>query len=389
MNIFLNEEQRALLESAKAFSKKYIGPYASQFDKEQKLPKDLITLMAEKKYLSATFPKKYGGLELDPVAYGLLTEEIGKHCNNTRGLQTVHVSLVGEALLKYGSPEQIDRWLPQMVSGEKIAAFALTEPDIGSDAKNLNTSYVKKGNKYIINGHKKWISFGEIAGLYLVVARNEEKITTFLVERETEGVEIKPMKGLLAGRASHIAEIIFKNVIVSENEIIGNVGAAFSSVVATALDHGRYSIAWGGVALAQAALEAMVSYSKKRTQFGEKIRSFQLIKQMIGDAVTEVHAARALCLSAGRLREDNSPDAINETCIAKYFSSKIAMNIAINAVQSHGGNGCCDKYPVERYFRDAKILEIIEGTSQIQQQIISNYGIRKYWISNYPVNASE
>ncbi len=377
LNISLTPEQKELIKSVRAFTDAEIRPFATEFDENQVLPRKLIEKLAANGYLGASFPKKYGGLELDPVTYGLLTEEIGKGCSNTRGLLTVHDSLVGESILKWGTEEQKNKWIPLMAKGEKIAAFALTEPEVGTDAKSVQTSYRKDGNNYVINGSKKWISFGDIADIFLVIASDEGKVTAFIVERE-RGVVTRPIKGLLGGRASHIAEVEFNDVVVPEENVLGNVGTGFAYIVSTALDHGRYSIAWAGVAIAQAALEEMVSYSRERSQFGQKLRTFQLIQEFIGDAVTKVHAARALCLHAGELRKSGDPDAIIETSLAKYYTSKVAMEVALDAVQVHGGNGCYNKYPVERLFREAKILEIIEGTSQVQQQMIAGYGIKKY-----------
>lgn len=379
MFIQLTPEQKELLQGATAFVNAEIRPHAARFDTEGALPREVIGKLAAHGYLGATFPKEYGGLGLDPVTYGLLTEEIGKGCANTRGLLTVHDSLVGECILKWGTGEQIAKWIPPMVRGEKLAAFALTEPEVGTDAKSIQTQYRQEGKNFILNGRKKWISFGDIADIFLVIARAEEKVTAFIVERE-RGVVTRPIKGLLGGRASHIAEVELNDVLVPEENVLGKVGAGFMYIVNTALDHGRYSIAWAGVALAQAALEAMVTYSRERSQFGEKLRSFQLIQEMIADAVTQVHAARALCLRAGELRKLGDPDSIIETNIAKYHTSRVAMQVAIDAVQVHGGNGCCSDYPVERYFREAKILEIIEGTSQVQQQIIAGYGIKNYFL---------
>jgi alkylation response protein AidB-like acyl-CoA dehydrogenase len=187
------------------------------------------------------------------------------------------------------------------------------------------------------------------------------------------------MEGLLGCRASHIAEIHFNNVTVPQENILGEAKAGLNKVVAFILDHGRYSIAWGGVGISQGALEAMVRYSRKRVQFGAKIRSFQLIQEFVGDAVAKVQASRALCLRAGQLRQMGHQEAAVSTSIAKYFSSRVAVEVTNHAVQVHGGNGCYEKYPVERLFREAKILEIIEGTSQIHQQIIASYGIGQYY----------
>ncbi len=226
---------------------------------------------------------------------------------------------------------------------------------------------------------KKWISFGDIADFYIVVASNGNKVSAFIVERNNGGVTSTPMKGLLAGKAAHIAEIDFCNAEVPEENVLGGIGNGFSFIVNNALDHGRYSIAWAGVAIAQAALEEMVTYARKREQFGKKLHNFQIIKGIIADAATEIHAARSLCINAGTSRRDKKEDATILTTMAKYFSSKVAMKVTIDAIQVHGGNGCYNKYPVERLFREAKILEIIEGTSQIQQELISHYSLKKYF----------
>lgn len=374
-----NASQQKIVDDAREFADQEIRPFATQFEIDEAVPRALIDKMAQRGYLAATFPKEYGGLGLDPVYYGLLSEEIGKADSSTRGLLTVHTSLVGEALLRWGNTEQKEKWIRSMAKGETIACFALTEPDVGTDAKSIKTAYKQEGNKFIINGSKKWITFGDIADIFLTIATGEKGITAFIIQREMAGVKTTPIKGLLASRAAHIAEIEFTNVEVPEENVVGRVGSGFTYIVNTALDHGRYSIAWAGIALAQEALDAMVTYSRQRSQFGKKLYNHQLIQGMIGDTVTKVHAGRALCLRAGELRKANNNSAVIETTIAKYFTSKIAMEIAIDAVQVHGGNGCYNKYPVERLFREAKILEIIEGTSQVQQEIISSYGLRAYY----------
>ena len=370
--------QQQIVEDARKYANEELRPNAAKIDQKGAFPKKLIRAMAEKRYLSASFPKEFGGLGLDPVYYGKFTEEIGKACSATRSLLTVQTSLVGESLLRVGNKQQKEKWLPFIAEGKKIGAFALTEPHIGSDAKNIQCRYKKKDNTYILNGRKKWISFGAIAAFFIVLAQCDGKISAFIVERSYKGISSKPIKGLLAGRASHIAELEFIDVKVPDENLLGPEGGGFSYVVGTALDHGRYSIAWAGIAIAQASLEAMVAYSRKREQFGQKIHKFQLIQAIIGDAVTNTHAARALCLRAGDLRKKNQPEAVTETTIAKYFSSKVAAEISSDAVQVHGGQGCCDECSVERLFREAKVLEIIEGTSQIQQIIIAKYGLRKY-----------
>ncbi len=374
-----NIKQNNIILEAREFASNEIRPFAGEFEENGGIPRELINKMAKRGYLAASFPEKYGGLALNPVDYGFFTEEIGKACASTRSILTVHTSLVGETILRWGNEQQKDYWLPLMAKGEKLAAFALSEPDVGSNAKGVQTSYVKQGDKYILNGRKKWITLGGIADVFIVIASEQGKITAFIVERSFPGVSTSLIKGMLSGKASYISEIQLDNVEVPEENVLGKVGNAFEYVVATALDHGRYSIAWAGVGIAQEALDAMVTYSRNRTQFGEKLRSFQLVRGMIGDAVTKIHAARALCIRAGEMRQQRDSDAIVETTIAKYFTSKVAMEVANDAVQIHGGNGCCSDYPVERLFREARVLEIIEGTSQLQQEIIANFGLTKYY----------
>lgn len=372
------EVQEWILQAAAEYAEMSIRPRAGEFDRNEALPPEIIEGMAKRGFLGACIPPEYGGLGMDPVYYGNLTEIIGKACCSARALLTVHASLVGETLAKLGNGEQKERYLPALAKGERIGCFALSEPESGSDANSVRTSYHRQGDYYVLNGQKKWITFGALADLFIVIAKHQEAVSAFLVERDMPGIEVRPMTGLIGSRASAIAEISFTDVAVSAENLIGMEGTGFSFVVNSALFYGRYSIAWAGVAIAQAALEEMVSYARERKQFGQKIGQFQLIQGMIGDAVTDVHAARALCLQAGELRRANDNQAIIATNIAKYFASKAACRVASNAVQVFGGNGCWNLYPAERLFRESKILEIIEGTSQMQQLLIANYGMRKY-----------
>ncbi|AZK48525.1 acyl-CoA dehydrogenase family protein [Paenibacillus lentus] len=381
MNAHTCTSAASIIEEAGQFAAEEVRPQAGLIDASGELPRSLIQRMGALGYLGASWPVEYGGLGLDPVAYGLFTEQIGKACSNTRAMLTVQTSLLGETILRFGTEEQKSYWLPQMAKAEKLGAFALSEPHVGSDAKSVQTTYRHEGDRFILNGKKKWITLAGIADFFVVVAVDlSGQITAFFVESDRRGIDVKPLQGLLGNRAAHLAEIEFNEVEVPKENVLGNVGGGFTYIVSTALDHGRYSIAWAGAAIAAEALESMVSYSRSRSQFGEKLHQFQLIKGMIGDAVTKVHAARSLCLNAGELRRTGDAEAIHETTIAKYFTSKAALEVTNDNVQVHGGNGCHSDYPAERLLRDARVLEIIEGTSQIQQQVIAQYGLRKYGV---------
>ena len=362
------------------FIKSEISPLVREIDNSCIYPKTLIKKLAGERYLTPTFPVEYGGMNLKPLEYGKFTLAVGKVCQATRALLTVHNSLVGETILRWGSEEQKKDYLFDMSAGDKIGAFALSEPKIGSDAKHVTTKYEKNNDVYILNGKKKWISFGGIADFFLVIAANGKAVSALLVNAKSEGIKVEEMHGLLAGNGVHISQIEFNNVIVPSSKLLGGEGNGLNYIVSTALDHGRYSIAWGGIAIAQAALEAMVTYAREREQFGEKIYKYDAILQMIGESTSKFHAARALCENLAGTRSENHSDSIMETNIAKYITSKTAVEITSMALQVHGGNGCWNQFPVEKLFREARILEIIEGTSQVQEKLIAMYALRKYFI---------
>lgn len=371
-------ETKEILVEAEKFAEEVLRPQASKIDKQGYLPVEIIQEMGRKGFLGAIFPKEYGGLELDLLSYGKLTEIIGKASCAARTVLTVHTSLVGETLLKIGNDYQKEKYLRDIVKGKKIGCFALSEPNVGTDANSVQTTYRENENSFILTGHKKWISLSCIADLFLVIANGENGMCAFIVEKKMPGITLKPIEGLMAGRGTYIGEIEFDEVEVPKENLVGRKGSGFNFVANTALFYGRYSIAWAGLGLAQAALEEMVTYARTRKQFGTKIGEFQLIQGIIADSVTKVHAGRALCNQIGELRNTNT-DAVMETNLAKYYTSKIAMEVTTNAIQVLGGNGCCDKYPLERLFREAKVLEIIEGSSQIQQVMLAKYGMRKYY----------
>ncbi len=369
-----------LLEVAKQFSTDVLRPNAAKFDADQGVPDSVLREMCTSGLAGAVLPEEYGGAGIDALTWGRITEEIGVGCANTRALLTVHSSLVGETIARLGSDDQKQHWLPQLATGDRIAAFALSEKDAGSDASAVSTRFEEKDDHYVLNGKKKWITYAAVADLFLVFAANEDGATNaFLVERERKGLSTTPMSGLLASRGAHLGEITFENVTVPKTNLIGRPGMGFTFVANQALFYGRFSIAWAGVAIARSALEEMVTWSRTRKQFDKKISQHQLIQAMIADGVTSVHAGRAMCEKISHMKQANDDAAVMETNVTKLFTSRIATEVANNAVQIFGGNGLWQAYPAERLYREARVLEVIEGTTQIQQMMISNYGLRQYF----------
>ena len=261
-----------------------------------------------------------------------------------------------------------------MASGEVIGAFGLSEPDVGSDAKSIETTAEPYENAYVLNGLKKWTTYGQIAHLFLIFAQCNGRVSAFLVPRDTPGLQVKPLHGMLGTRASMLAELHLQECRVAKEALIGGNGFGLAAVATSALDIGRYSVAWGCVGLAQRCLELSLQYASERKQFGVLLKEHQLIQRMLTDMITQVKAARLLCLQAGYSKTSGAPETIMETWIAKYFASTTAVSAANDAVQIQGAHGCSNASSVQRYLRDAKIMEIIEGSTQIQQITIAHYG---------------
>jgi alkylation response protein AidB-like acyl-CoA dehydrogenase len=376
MNIALNPEQMRSRELFRSFAAEEIAPHADQHDLDEQIPESVIKKFAATGWLGAVIPKEHGGQGMDAITFGLLCEETGRASASLLSLLTVH-GMVCQALLKWGTAEQRAVWLPKLASGAAIGAFGLTEPDIGSDAKSVRSTAVHAEGSYLISGEKKWISFGQVADLFLIIAQCDGRPTAFLVQRDTPGFATQAISGLLGFRSAMLARLFLRECRIPEENLVGRIGFGFSHVAGTALDHGRYCVAWGCLGLIEACLAACLSYTSERKQFGSPLRGHQLIQQMIADMITDSKAARLLCHHAGHLKDKGDPALIMETSTAKYFASKAAMKAASDAVQIHGANGCGSEYPVQRCFRDAKIMEIIEGSNQIQQIIIAKNGYQQ------------
>ncbi|HEV8578869.1 MAG TPA: acyl-CoA dehydrogenase family protein [Thermoanaerobaculia bacterium] len=377
MRLELSAEQRAARAEFRAFAAAEIAPHAGGWDREEAIPREIIGRLRDLGYLGSNVSPDFGGPGRDMITYGLLTEEIAKGCSSVRSLLTVH-DMVAHAVQRWGSREQKERYLPSLARGEILGALALSEPNAGSDAKSIETTAADAADAWVLDGRKKWTTFGQIADLFLVFAKVGEQSAAFLVERQTPGVTVRPLRGILGTRASMLAEIELQGCRVPKGNLVGRVGFGISHVAAAALEQGRYSIAWGSVGIAQACLDACRTYAAERRQFGTPLADHQLIRRMLTDMIVDVRAARLLCLRAGWLRESGDPGAFMETMAAKYFASRLATRAAGDAVQLHGANGCSDDYPVGRYLRDAKVMEIIEGSTQIQQITLPQFEFQEF-----------
>lgn len=371
MHYILTKEQQQKQKEFHMFAQSNVRPLAYQIDQKEFIPSELIAEIAQRGYLGAHMPCQYGGEEMDMITYGLLNKELGAACSSTRSLLTVH-GMVEQAISRWGTQEQKKFWLPDMVSGKKLGAFGLTEPDYGSNASGISTAAISSGQDYILNGTKLWTSFGQVADVFLLFANLQREKTAFLVPRNTKGLSIYPIKGLLGLRGTMSARLVLNNCKIPKENLLGRVGAGISHIALDALNFGRYTVAWGCIGLIQACLQETVKYAKQRRQFGHTLSMYQLVQKMIADMSVKHSAARLLCIHAGLLLENGEPDCIQEICKAKYFSAGAAQKSASDAVQVHGANGCSAEFAVSRYYRDAKIMEIIEGTSQMHEIMIAS-----------------
>ena len=383
MDFDLTEEQQMLQETIRKFADEEIAPVASENDKKGEFPRDLFNRMAGLGFVGTPIPEEYGGAGFDYISHAIVAEELGRVDSSLRGTYSVQVSLVALPLFKFASEEQKQKYLPRLTSGEWIGCFGLTEPDAGSDPVSMRATAVEDGDHYVLNGQKTWITNAGIADLAIVYAKTDPEagakgITAFLVERDFEGFSTKDIHDKLGLRASNTGEIYLENCRVPKENVMGEVNKGFKLALGT-LDFGRYTVAAGCVGSAQGCVDICKDYAKDRIQFGKPIASFQLVQQMIADMVVECEAGRLLVYRAGHLKNKDLPNT-RETSIAKYYCSEMVNRVAYKAVQIHGGYGFSGEYDVERFYRDARINTLYEGTSQIQQLIIGAFelGIRAF-----------
>jgi butyryl-CoA dehydrogenase len=373
MDFDLTDEQRLIKQTAREFTDNELIERTRENARNHHFDVDLVKKIAAQGYLGAIVPSEYGGAGLDYLSYGLIVEEIGRGDSAIRTVISVQTSLVCSAILKWGTEEQKHHYLPKLCSGESLGCFGLTEPDTGSDAANQRTRAKKTDSGWVINGAKMWISMGNYAKLALIFAQTDPELgykglACFLVDTDQPGYKPSTIEHKMGLHASDTASIALEDVEVSDDQVLGTIGDGFK-VAMGALDSGRYSVAAGCVGICQGCVEESVKYAKERQQFGRPIASFQLVQAMIADMVLKTDASRMLVWRAGFLKDKGRPNTL-ETSVAKLHATEASLECANLAIQVHGGAGYVDDHPVERYFRDARVTTLYEGTSQIQKLII-------------------
>jgi len=377
----LTPEQQSIQAKARKFAVEEVAPLAREADETGEFPMHLIPRMGELGFLTGPVDPKYGGAGMDYPSFALVYEELGRADSSVRGFLAVHASLVSMCINDWGTEEQKQRYLPRLSTGELVGCYCLTEPNAGSDAASMEATVREEEDGYVINGEKIWITNGNIAGVALVFATRDPSarhrgICAFIVDTDTPGFERRPMPGKELGhRSSDHAHITFNECRIPKDALLGKLGKGFT-VAMSALDHGRLGVAAGALGVAQACLDASVKFARKRRQFGKRIGDFQMIQAAIADMSAGVEASRLLVYKAAWMKQKGLPTT-RETSTAKLFATETAVKAASDAVLIHGGRGYSSEYPVERYYRDIKGLQIYEGTSHIQRIVIARELIGK------------
>ena len=375
MNFELTEEQKMVQDMARDFADREIKPKAPELDQTERHPAEIIQKMAELSLMGIAIPDTYGGGGADIVSYAVAMEEISRGCASVGVIMSVNNSLVCDPINTFGTEEQKKKYLTPLASGKKLGCFGLTEPEAGSDAAGQKTTAVLQGDQWVINGKKNFITNGNVADSCVLMAMTDKGkgykgISSFIVDTKTPGFSVGAVEKKLGIKASGTAELIMEDCRIPKENLLGQMGQGFYVAMNT-LDGGRIGIASQALGIARAALEAAVEYSKTRVQFGAPISKLQAIQWMIADMATELDAARLLTLRAAFLK-DHKLRYEKEAAMAKLFASEAASRIATKAIQVHGGYGYIKEYNVERHFRDARITEIYEGTSEIMRLVISS-----------------
>jgi hypothetical protein len=351
---------------------KSIAPHASRFDAERRIPRSVFAELASIGALGIPAARRLGSAASDMVAYGLLHEEIGRACSSVRSALIVH-DIVGLSIARWGRADQRERWLPRLQCGDALAAFALTEPEIGSDAAGIRTRAERTPGGFVLSGAKCWVTHGLEADLFLVFARAPGGPTAFLVERDAPSLRIAPSDPLLGLCGAMLADLRFEGTPLAAQAIVGREGLGISHVASAALDLGRYAVAAGCTGMLAGCFEASLAHARTREQFGAALVEHQLIRRLLTRSATALHAARLLCRRAGALRDAGDPRSLGETMVAKYFASSAAADAARDAVQIGGAAGCRNEGTPARFLRDAKVMEIIEGSTEIHELTLPDF----------------
>ena len=379
MNVEIQENLQLIQESARDFAETYIRPHVMEWDESQHFPVDLFHKMGEYGFLGVLVPEIYGGAGLNYQAYITIISEISKVCGSIGLSVAAHNSLCTNHILLFANEEQKLKYLPKLASGQQLGAWGLTEPNTGSDAGRMQCTAVKDGDYYVLNGTKNFITHGKSGGIAVVIARTGDLLdshgmTAFVIERGHSGFKSGKKENKLGMRASETAEMIFENCRIHKSQILGEEGEGFIQAMKV-LDGGRISIAALSLGIAKGAYEAARNYAKEREQFGKPIASFQAIGFKLADMATQIEAAELLTFKAGELK-DHDEKSTKLSAMAKYYASEAAVSIANEAVQIYGGYGYIKEFPVEKFYRDAKLCTICEGTSEIQILVISREMLR-------------
>jgi butyryl-CoA dehydrogenase len=380
MNFELTNDQKMLQSEVRKFAANELAPLAPEIDISGEFPKESIKKLAELGLLGIFIPEKYGGSEFDFVSLAIAIEEISRACASTGVIVAVNNSLCGYPILQFGTEEQKQKYLPLLCSGEKIGAIGITEPNAGSDVASLETTAVLSGDHYILNGAKRFITNGTEAGIFIVFAYTNKElkhkgVSAFIVDRDTPGFSLGNHENLMGIRATGNCELIFEDCKVPKENLLGEEGQGFYICMNT-LDVSRIDIGAQAVGISQAALDEAVKYSKERVAFGKPICKFEMIQDMLAEMATQIHAARMLVYYSAWCKDAGIKRFSKEAAMAKYYAANIAVDVTRKAVQIFGGYGYSKDYTVERLYRDAKILELYEGTSEIQKVVIANELLR-------------
>lgn len=374
MDFTLTDKQKLFQRTVREFCEKELKPLASKIDKEEHFSWDLYKKMGALGLMGMTVPKKYGGAGIDKVSYMIALEEISRVCGSTGLTVEAHNTLGIGYIYESGNEEQRMKYLPKLTNGEALAALAITEPNAGSDVASIQTTAILDDNEWVLNGSKQFITSGNIAQVVIVMAKTDKSkgakgISAFIIEKDTPGFKVGVLEDKLGLRGTHTAELIFEDCRIPKKNLLGKKNLGFIGVMDT-LNRGRTAVGAMSVGIAQAALEESLLYANQREQFGRPIGKFQAIRWIIADMATEIDAARLLVYRAAFL-EDNKMPFGKEASMAKLFASEIAMRATRKAIQIHGGYGYMRDRPLERFFRDVKLCEIGEGTSEVQRLVIS------------------